>query len=156
MSNGHHSESDDLISRITHDLEETRVVVLDAIQGLFQRGERIENLTDKTQHLMEQSERFEEIIRGPSSPSRARAALSILARGISHGVKWTAHKTLLFLNLVLYYAGRAGSLGIHMFSVMFPLHDGLSVERFDELDVYYDPHFEEESDWYDSEFAKKK
>jgi hypothetical protein len=60
--------------------------------------------------------------------------------------------------LVLYYFTRVGTLGKGVLSVLFPLHEGLTVERLDELDVYYDD--DEafllnagEEGWYDPEYA---
>ncbi|MHA1680394.1 MAG: R-SNARE family protein [Promethearchaeota archaeon] len=153
MTGWNKNESDGLIQRITRDLEETKDIVVDTVQKLLQRGEQLDHLTDKTQHLLEQSERFEESVRGP--PSRTNVMLGRLARGVSNGVRWTARQTVFLIYFVLYYVSRVGTLGTKILSALFPLHDGLSTERFDKMDIYYgDSLFmEHDEGWYDSEYT---
>ena len=42
---------------------------------------------------------------------------------------------------MLYYLGQVKNIGVWVFSILFPIHEGLTIERYNELDVYYDPHY---------------
>jgi len=133
--------SDGLIARIKRDLEETRLVVVDTVQNLLERGERLDQLNDRTQHLLAQSERFEERLLGERRARMFFPNSTRILSAVASGVRWTARQSIVLTFLVLYYLGQVKNVGVWMFSILFPVHEGLTIERYNELDLYYDPHY---------------
>lgn len=130
--------SDGLIARIKRDLEDTRLIVLDTVQRVLERGERLEQLNDRTQALLAQSERFEDSI---SDERRKRRNNTRIFATVASGIRWTVRQSIAATFLVLHYLGQLKSKGLWLLSVLFPTHEGLSVERYNEVDLYYDPDY---------------
>lgn len=138
--------SDGLIARIKRDLEETRMIVIDTVQKLLERGENLEDLNDRTQVLLEQSEHFEERVMGQRRARSLFGRSTRLLSALGSGIRWTARQTHALIFLVLYYIGRAKHTGVWILSALFPIHDGMTIERYNTFDVYHDPYYVELED----------
>ena len=116
---------DGFISRIKRDLEDTRLIVIDTVQALLERGERLSDLNVRTEVLLEQSERLEARI--SNSQTRTQRTIGFVARGIA----WTARTVRVSILLVLTRIWE-------ILSILFPIHQGITAERYERAyDVAY-------------------
>jgi hypothetical protein len=122
------------------------MVVIDTVQKLLERGENLEDLNDRTQVLLEQSEHFEERVMGQRRSRSLLGRSTRLLSALGSGIRWTARQTSALFFLVLYYIGRAKNTGAWILSVLFPIHDGMTIERYNTFDVYHDPYYVELED----------
>ncbi len=132
------------IARMQEDLRHIFATVTDSIYQLAIRGEKLQNVHDRSALLLEQSERMEQRIQKKRREDFASSRLSKYtwgalvgtARGISHGIVWTGRRTRAFLFLVLYYLGKMGSMSKSAVKTLFPI-EGLSPERYAPSDIYH-------------------
>jgi hypothetical protein len=111
--------SEGLVARIKRDLEDTRLIVIDTVQHLLERGERLNDLNDRTRVLLEQSERFEARV-----TKNHRVGVLRGLNGVARGIWWTIRilwtSTLVVLSRFWAF-----------FFVLFPTHQGITVEGYE-------------------------
>ncbi len=137
MNRGNAKEK--LVAKIYAEMEETRMIVVDTVDQLILRGENIHNITDRTKALLEKSERFQQEIRGKRSGVR----LERFGEAFSQSMQWTKKQSIALFFFVLYFLGKITTTGKVVLSALFPVHEGLTRERYNELDVYYEPFYDE-------------